>query len=648
MNSPQLITYSLSENTALPEGYENGDSGNMGSSIMAVVIILIIAAVCVVSFGLVAVALNALRNPRSVQNSHSSQNSDLRPGTIQSAEPKKPETAFAPELTPQSIPQTGSDKQEPEVIPDRKIHPEQIIDRRVEIDLEQPVNERAKGRTREDVIVINENSEPEHEPVATLPVSAEPNPHLLFIDRYLQDTLDGKILSEVMIDRCITRHFESSFSEGFNSILEEKHHSLRWQLTSNAINPRAERQLDALKLLQKRYAHWQEESSAQAAIEANALKLSNAAGQERIFIFAQIFDRNKFNPLQPSGIREFINTSSKLLGKDLATPELSIFISGINSGLESYYELAGSPSGSSQRSDNSLYDQMGFSIENSSKSETSELDYITAWIWELNRLMSFDARNNEPWNTWKEHVHNPLPRELFSTLAYGKSVSDLVQKQQVNLSNWVGLVTLLNLVQERLVWWYDNQAYHRQAGLILAEITFSDFSIKIWRQLGEGLGKAEYFSEAERHSLVQACFQLELQTLLGFVRRNSWFKDDALRPVWGESFQTTINYLEGTLQKIQNTHTKVRALTVLGYLHYWCKKHDGALVYHQEAQELGTDDGFRLVADLNGMSRIFFNRNQYEEASHLAKQALDLARQIEDSQGEMNATYILQKPELRR
>ncbi len=474
------------------------------------------------------------------------------------------------------------------------------------------------------------------------------NPNISFIEQYLQDTLKGKIRCEFVIDQRLSQHLATHVSQEFEYQLEKQCNLLKQQLKSGTASSRTQRQLNALHLLRIRFEHWQKSHYAQAATAANTQQILNSMGRERIYTLVRMLDRNQPNPLRADAIQGLADSLYPSVANSSVSSDLNLFVSGLNHGLESDNWLAGFRSNNTSSPSKDPYKAISSAVSLSPTAQLSKLDHRTAWIWELSRPMSIFVRTNEPWTTWEQYVGRPLPKALFSRLANNRSVAELVQQQQMDSSSWVELAVLLNLLQERLVWWYDNQPYHPQAGQILAEITFSDFSQKIWRELTKGFQQADHLSICDRKALAQACFLIELQTLLQFVRRSSWFVDSTLMPAWGESYQSAIAHLETCRQRAENIQVNARILTVLGYFHYWCANYTQAMVCHQHAKELHPNDTVRLVADLNGISRLHYNQNEFEAARNAAYQALNLAQQVEDTQGSRNAMHILQRPELRR
>ena len=260
--------------------------------------------------------------------------------------------------------------------------------------------------------------------------------------------------------------------------------------------------------------------------------------------------------------------------------------------------------------------------------------HLISWIYEQNpNPLGFGgvAEQNSPWILWAKQINTPLLKELFTVIGRQEAISNLPLKNyEQELSAWVELTIVLQYLQRGLINWFDRQPYDIKVGKKLSISTFLTFSW-LWNQLSQSLTNPQ---------LIDACFQAMLQTLRTFAQRSDF-------PVYGGIFasfsgqylQNTLSYLDKPLGQVAGTQEKARILTLLGYSQRTLGQYESAIIFHQQALETArqAEDTACEIANFNHLSRTYIAQKNYAEAINYSQRALILSRQKGDRLGETNA-----------
>ncbi len=435
--------------------------------------------------------------------------------------------------------------------------------------------------------------------------------YIIFIDEIIASVLKGKIASKEIIYRRLVDELKPGTGEIFERCLMEKISDLEQGVktaSDELKQAKATRQLRAIKLLQQAWEQWQKKYQAQSQCDVAVQQILAAPPEERLGILLQILDPNQsyiFKHPQIQQLAQLLNQASENLTDESVAFELRQYAAGLIEGLTSITELE---------------------------------PHLISWIYDLpNRAVGFGevANNYGPWASWAKQVSNPLAKELFNQQAHNQSATAVILAQNtINLKAWVGLIVLMRDLQSGLVTWFDKQAYSAKFGQDLSGVTFIVFAM-IWSELSQGFKTASLSSEKEQ--LSQACFQMTLQILRAFAQRPNFpLYGGVFASFSGNSFRDTIDYLDRPLNFVENIQEKARILTVLGYSQQGMGNNQKALDFHQNALELSrqTQDRTCEVANLNHLSRLNWQNNDYNSAINQAQRALILARQIGDKKGE--------------
>ena len=435
--------------------------------------------------------------------------------------------------------------------------------------------------------------------------------YIIFIDEIIASVLKGKIASKQIIYRRLVDELQPGTGEIFERCLMEKTSELEQGVktaSDELKQAKATRQLRAIKLLQQAWEQWQKKYQAQSQCDVAVQQIIAAPPEERLGILLQILDPNQsyiFKHPQIQQLAQLLNQASENLTDESVAFELRQYAAGLIEGLTSITELE---------------------------------PHLISWIYDLpNRAVGFGevANNYGPWASWAKQVSNPLAKELFNQQAHNQSATAVILAQNtINLKAWVGLIVLMRDLQSGLVTWFDKQAYSAKFGQDLSGVTFIVFAM-IWSELSQGFKTASLSSEKEQ--LSQACFQMTLQILRAFAQRPNFpLYGGVFASFSGNSFRDTIDYLDRPLNFVENIQEKARILTVLGYSQQGMGNNQKALDFHQNALELSrqTQDRTCEVANLNHLSRLNWQNNDYNSAINQAQRALILARQIGDKKGE--------------
>ncbi len=253
---------------------------------------------------------------------------------------------------------------------------------------------------------------------------------------------------------------------------------------------------------------------------------------------------------------------------------------------------------------------------------------LLAWLYE-SAQPGFGPNAAGPWQTWARQVDLPLPRRVFLALAGDGITAQTLA--EVDLQQWTELAVLVQRMQQGLVSWFDKQPYDAKVGRRMSITTYMTFS-SFWGQLWKAFG--------DRQPYADGCFQLVLQLLRHFAQREDFpLYGGIYASLSGSYLQSTLDYLDKPLRRVDNTQEKARILTLLATSQRVMGKADRAMALHQEAAEIAGEAGDRRcqVANLNHISRIFAQQKNFSDAISYAQRAVITARQLGDKQGQANA-----------
>ena len=417
------------------------------------------------------------------------------------------------------------------------------------------------------------------------------------IDRIVDITLKGKIRSKAQVYRMLLEGVEIGTGEVFERCLTQRMETTKAQLETKL---KATRILRALQTIEGEWVKWQKSNQATATITAATKQIISASDEERILTFTKVIDLNQNQTLTANQLTK--------LAQELKT-----------------------------NADKANCQQIGEGITNGLQSFTTLEGDLISWIYEATSNLGFAREKPNPWRVWAKKIDSPLPRQLFQTLSQSQSLNDLAGiSRQVELRAWVELAILLQYLQRGLVSWFDRQPYDAKFGKKLSYSTFLTFAV-IWCELGK------IFS-TNKQELGEACFQLMLQILRNFARRDDFPLYSGIFVSFdGEYLQNTLEYFNEPLKQVEGTQEKARILTLLGYSQRTLGRYQQAYTFHQEALDIAREakDKSCEIANLNHLSRTYVQQKEYDEAINYSQRALILARQAGDRLGEANALVNL-------
>ncbi|MBW4648497.1 MAG: tetratricopeptide repeat protein [Kastovskya adunca ATA6-11-RM4] len=268
-------------------------------------------------------------------------------------------------------------------------------------------------------------------------------------------------------------------------------------------------------------------------------------------------------------------------------------------------------------------------------------DYLVSWIYDQSQgTLGFGGLPEQrgPWGLWAKQVGSPLPQSLFQTLARNQSLSEWAESQRgIELGAWVELAVVLQCLQLALVKWFDKMVYDSKVGAKLSISTFIVFGV-IWSQLAIAFSQA--LTGVKRDRFVNGSFQVCLQILRTFSQRDYFpLYGGIFASLGGDYLSDALNYLNEPLRRVEGTQEKARILTLLGYSFRAQGLYERAASFHQQALDIARDanDSPCEIANLNHLSRLCVAQKNYAEAISYSQRALILSRQAGNKLGEANA-----------
>lgn len=435
--------------------------------------------------------------------------------------------------------------------------------------------------------------------------------YLGLIDQIVQTTLKGQISSKEQVYQMLVQQVSPGTGEIFERCLEERHSEAQSQVdrqTDELKQAKATRSLRALKTIRGEWERALVQNQAANAIAA-AVQQIISSESPHLSALLQVIDPNQTKALSLEQLKQLAKALQQVQKSsnpdDQQVQQLAV---GIERGLASWQRLE---------------------------------DHLIGWIYDTGRAIGFAGTPEQrgPWALWAKQVNSPLPQALFQTIAQEQSIVEWAARSQLNLSDWVELVVIMQCLQRGLVKWFDQQVYNTKVSSKLSISTFITFA-GVWCQLANGYEQAISLNSNHRELLASGCFQVTLQILRSFATRQDFpLYGGIFASFSGQYLRDTLNYLDAPLRQVEGSQEKARILTLLGYSQQAAGQYELATQFYQQALEIARAAGDVPceIANLNHLSRTCVTKKLYEQAISYSQRALMLSRQTGQRLGEANA-----------
>ena len=423
------------------------------------------------------------------------------------------------------------------------------------------------------------------------------------IDRIVELTLKGKISSVERVYRMLVEEVETGTGEIFERCLDERIAAAKAQLETKL---KAARVLRALQTVEKQWSRWQSENQLDDEISQIAESILAGEPEEYFLRIVEAIDPNQDDSLSLDELSRLAENFQSIAKRNASlTGDGQQLAVGITEGLKSFTALEGD---------------------------------LVSWMYSSDSNFSgFGAEKPNPWRIWAQKVPNPLPKQLFQTLAQHQSAIAFARTAiNLELRAWIELAIVLQYLQQGLVAWFDRQPYNSKFGKKLSYSTMLTFA-SIWCELWQVF-------VSNKPELADGCFLIMLQILRTFTQREDFpLYSGVFADFSGEYLQDTLDYFDEPLKQVAGTTEKARILTLLGYSQRTAGDYNRAIAFHEQALEIAiaANDYPCEVANLNHLSRTNVNLKNYSEAVNYSQRALIAARQVGDKLGEANAAVNL-------
>jgi tetratricopeptide (TPR) repeat protein len=429
------------------------------------------------------------------------------------------------------------------------------------------------------------------------------NLYTAVVDELLTSILGGKqIVSKGYIQRIISEQVLPGSSEVFEGCLQEQLTATQAQIvseTSEVKQAKLGHKVRAIEMIGTVLTEWQQERQANETVNRLVGALMTAAPSNRLGILFQAIDRNQPQPLNSEQLQQIVKDLKRQQPENLPDPEqIAAIATGLSKGLGVLVALE---------------------------------PHLVSWLYESNSGPGF-ATNAErgPWQTWADRSGSPSVSLLLAAIARQEPIPDYFSTNPT-ADTWVELAIVLQGIQVGLVRWFDQQPYDLSWGKRMSFSTLLSFAV-LWCDLAN---KVNNYPE-----LSQACFQITLQILRAATQRADFpLYGGIFATLNGDSFHNTLTYFDRPLKQVSGTQEKGRILTVLGYSQAVLGHPQRAIELYEEALTIASTAADRPceIANLNHLSRIYLQQQDYEKSIGYSQRALVLARQTGDRQGEANA-----------
>ncbi len=439
------------------------------------------------------------------------------------------------------------------------------------------------------------------------------------IDRIVEKTLKGQISSVEYIYRLLAEGLEGGTEDVFARCLAERLAPIEAQFeaaTDELKKAKVERNLKALKNIQRQWEKWLENNATQNTIVKSIREILAAAPEQRLTVFLTTIDPNQAETIKLDELERVAKELEKIANnKDFPPNEPEFLLSlarGITQALASWQQLQAN---------------------------------LFAWVYDRPEDLGFadQTRLTEPWASWRKYSTNSLLKQLFESIGSSQTDFNLDSLQNtLDWQDWVEFILILQFLPRGLVAWSEKQPYGSDFGRKLSIATFMNF-VAIWSQLSYKLDRVT-LPTSQRQQLSQVCFQVSLQLLRVFSQKPYFpLYGGISAAISGGSLRYTLEYLDEPLRMVEGTQSKARILTLLGYSQRAMGRYNEAVRSFQEALEIArsAEDRACEIANLNHLSRASAAQKNYTEAVSYSQRALMLARSYGDSQGKANALVNL-------
>jgi hypothetical protein len=426
------------------------------------------------------------------------------------------------------------------------------------------------------------------------------------IESIVQQSLNGSIRSGEQVYNLIVDELEPTTEDLFSACLQQQIDRVEQPTQTATASTR-----HSLQTIQREWARYQREITAQDNVAAAIFRISGAAPHDRLAVLSRAL-----SPLQ---------------AESLPIPHLEQLARGLAS---APYE------GDTRRT----LQQYASGIEQGIRSWKAIDRHLVSWLYSPQGVGEDPSKAKSPWGLWSMQPIGELPQHLFKALQRQVPLETWAsQSLHFNLTNWVELVLVLQRAQQGLIRWATQQPYEEQSAEQLLSALYLGFA-STWVQLSQGLKHCVNLNHQSREQFSQVALTIGLDFLRQFTQHPQF-------PLYGNPHHTPNNkslcdalrYLSDPLNQPNAQQEKARILTVVGSLVVLSGKCSEAEKLHQQALGLAqaTEDTVCMVANLNHLSRIATMQSQCSLAIEQAQHALILARQVGDAQGEANALMNL-------
>jgi tetratricopeptide (TPR) repeat protein len=250
------------------------------------------------------------------------------------------------------------------------------------------------------------------------------------------------------------------------------------------------------------------------------------------------------------------------------------------------------------------------------------------------------APPQSPWQLWAQQPIGALARALFQQLATDEAIAPWVTRHaNMPVSDWVEVLVLLYRIQERLLAWVDGQSEEAPVGAGCPRSLYLGFA-STWLQLAHGWEQAADLSPRDRRQLAQSARQLGLEALCFLVHHPHFPLYPGRFLLFSrQQFQQALQYFDQPWHVLKDSPTQARLLTLIAAYIGMSGNLSKAAQMHSIAHNLAelASDRPCMVANLNHRSRIHSWCHEWEPAIASGERALQVARQIGDRRGEVNA-----------
>jgi tetratricopeptide (TPR) repeat protein len=443
--------------------------------------------------------------------------------------------------------------------------------------------------------------------------------YFILIDSIVEKTLKGQIRSLDYVYRLLADGLSGGAEDDFDRCLSERLAPIEAQFeaaTDELKKAKIERQLKALKNIQRQWEKWLENNADRDTIAKAIHNILAAAPADRLNVFLTTIDPNQADAIKLEQLERIAKELEKIASnRDFPPiePEFLIALArGIANALTSWQQLQAN---------------------------------LFAWIYDRPNDLGFmeGTRSIEPWASWRKYSNNSLIKQLFQILGAPQvNFESFEAENELDWQEWVEFILILQFLPRGLVAWSEKQPYGSDFGRKLSISTFLNF-VAIWSLLSDRFDRLT-LRTSQHQQLSRVCFQVSLQLLRSFAQKPYFpFYGGIFAAISGGYLRYTLEYLDEPLREIEGTQSKARILTLLGYSQQAMGRYDEAIRSFQEALEISrsAEDKTCEIANLNHLSRTSAKKKNYTEAVGYSQRALMLARSIGDSQGKANALVNL-------